>query len=203
MFWKKGDFVIWKGSGGEWLRVSGLWHLEWLGQDVGKTSQVALVIKNPPATTGVIRDVGSISGLGSSPGVGDGYPLQYSCLENPMDRGGWWATVYRVAKSQIWLRWLHAWEGCRQLGGWARTGPLGRKELKGPAGDRGHVRRHTLSLWKAVPCAQTVSGDRVFKAWIWCFSGLDLMLTSWVFFPLILNLICKITELHYCNSQGS
>ena len=47
-----------------------------------------------------LRDPGSISGLARSPGEGNGYPLQYSGLENPMDRGAWWATVYGVAKSQ-------------------------------------------------------------------------------------------------------
>ena len=45
-------------------------------------------------------DLGSISGLGRSPGEGNDNPLQYSCLENPMDRGTWWATVHGVAKSQ-------------------------------------------------------------------------------------------------------
>ena len=47
-----------------------------------------------------IRDVSLISGLGRSPGGGNGNPLQYSCLENPMDRGSWWATAHGVAKSQ-------------------------------------------------------------------------------------------------------
>ena len=50
-------------------------------------SQVALVVKNPSANAGDIRDVGSIPVLGRSPGEGNGNPLQYSCLENPMDRG--------------------------------------------------------------------------------------------------------------------
>ena len=48
-------------------------------------------------------DLGSIPGLGRFPGEGTGNPLQYSCLENPMDRGAWWATVHRVAKSQTRL----------------------------------------------------------------------------------------------------
>ena len=64
-----------------------------------QASQVALVVKNPPANAGDIRDVGSIPGSGRSPGGGHGDPLQYSCLENPMDRGAWWATVYGMAKS--------------------------------------------------------------------------------------------------------
>ena len=49
-------------------------------------------------------DLGSISGLGRSPGEGNSSPLQYSCLENPMDRGAWWATVHAVSKSQAQLR---------------------------------------------------------------------------------------------------
>ena len=46
-----------------------------------------------------VGDLGSIPGLRRSPGVGNGNPLQYSCLENPMDRGAWWATVHGIAKS--------------------------------------------------------------------------------------------------------
>ena len=56
-------------------------------------SQVAVVGKNSPANAGDIRDVGLIPGSGRSPGGGPGNPLQYSCLENPMDRGASWATV--------------------------------------------------------------------------------------------------------------
>ena len=62
-------------------------------------SQVLLVLKNSPANAGDIRDTGSIPGLGKSPEGGHGNPLQYSCLENPVDRGAWWATVHGVAKS--------------------------------------------------------------------------------------------------------
>ena len=61
--------------------------------------QVALVVKNPPANVGAIRDVDSIPGLGRSLGEENGNPLQYSFLENPVDRGAWWATVHRVSKS--------------------------------------------------------------------------------------------------------
>ena len=57
------------------------------------------MVKNLPAKAGDVRDVGLIPGSGRSPGEGHGKPLQYSCLENPMDRGAWWATVHRVAKS--------------------------------------------------------------------------------------------------------
>ena len=63
-------------------------------------SQVALVVKNPPAKAGDIRDAGLIPGLDRSPGGGHGNPFQYSCLENPMDRGAWWVTVCGVAESQ-------------------------------------------------------------------------------------------------------
>ena len=58
-----------------------------------------LVVKNPPLD---IRDAGSISGSGRSPGGEHSNPLQYCCLENPMDRGAWWATVHSIAKS--WKR---------------------------------------------------------------------------------------------------
>ena len=58
-----------------------------------------LVVKNLPANTGDIRDAASVPGLGRFPGEGLGNPLQYSCLENSMDRGAWWATVHGVAKS--------------------------------------------------------------------------------------------------------
>ena len=57
------------------------------------------MIKNLPANAGDARDVGSIPGLGRSSGEGNGNPLQYSCLGNPMDKGAWWARVHRVAKS--------------------------------------------------------------------------------------------------------
>ena len=62
-------------------------------------TQVALVIKNLSTNAGDIRDLDSIFGLGRSPGDGNGSPLQYSCLENPMDREAWWATVHGVTKS--------------------------------------------------------------------------------------------------------
>ena len=61
------------------------------------------VVKNPPASAGAAGDVGSIPGLGSSPGGGNGNPLQHSCLGNPMDRGFWWATVHGVTKNRTQL----------------------------------------------------------------------------------------------------
>ena len=64
-----------------------------------RASQVALVVKNPPAKAGDSGHMGSIPVSGRSSGGGHGNPLQYSCLENPVDRGVWWATVHRVAKS--------------------------------------------------------------------------------------------------------
>ena len=69
---------------------------------------VALVVKNPPANAGDLRDTGSIPGLGWFPGEGHGNPLQHSCLENSMDRGAWRATVLGVARSQTRLsNWAH------------------------------------------------------------------------------------------------
>ena len=60
----------------------------------------ASVVKNPPASAG---DTGSIPGSGRSPGEGNGNPLHCSCLENPVDRGAWWASVYGLQKSRTWL----------------------------------------------------------------------------------------------------
>ena len=64
-------------------------------------SQMMLVVKNRPANAGDVRCAGSIPGSGKSPGVGNSNPLQYSWLENPMDRGAWRATVHEVSKSWI------------------------------------------------------------------------------------------------------
>ena len=74
--------------------------------DPSQASQVALLVKNPSASAGDIRDTGSIPRSGGSPGGGHGNPLQSSCLENPMDRGAWWATVHRVVKSRTQLKLL-------------------------------------------------------------------------------------------------
>ena len=59
------------------------------------------MVKNPPANAGDTRDAGSIPGSERSPGARYGNPLQYSSLENPMDRAAWWAAVHRVMKSRI------------------------------------------------------------------------------------------------------
>ena len=67
-------------------------------------SQVALMIKNPSTNSEDVRDRGLIPGLGRSPEGGHGNSLQYSCLEDPMDRGAWQATGYGVAKSQTQLK---------------------------------------------------------------------------------------------------
>ena len=64
------------------------------------------MVNNPPANEGDISEVGWILGSGRSPGGGHGNPLQYSCLENPLDRGAWQAMVHRIAKSWIQLKLL-------------------------------------------------------------------------------------------------
>ena len=64
------------------------------------------MVKNLPANAGNIRDAGLISGLGRSPGGGNGHPLHCSCLKNPVDRGTWQITVHWVAKNWTWLKWL-------------------------------------------------------------------------------------------------
>ena len=77
-----------------------------MGINIPGASQVALVVKNPPAKAGNVRRVGLIPVSGSSPGGGHSNPFQYSCLESPMVRGAWWATVYRVVKSRTRLKQL-------------------------------------------------------------------------------------------------
>ena len=72
-------------------------------QEIVRASQVVLVVKNPPANAGDARDVSSIPKSGRSLGEGNVNPLQYSCLENPMDKGAWWARVHGVVKSRTQL----------------------------------------------------------------------------------------------------
>ena len=82
-----------------------LWSLRglyFLKHDI-RSPQVAQCWKNLPANAGGARGVGSIPGLGRSPGKGNGNLLQDSCLENTMDRGTWWATVHGIAKNWAWL----------------------------------------------------------------------------------------------------
>ena len=84
--------VIWQGEN------------QYVGEEIGylKGPQVRwLSGKNPPVHAEKARDAGSIPGLGRSPGEGNGNSLQYSCLDNPMDRGAWQAVVHGVTKS--WL----------------------------------------------------------------------------------------------------
>ena len=73
---------------------------------VFRASQVALVVNNLPANAGDVRGTCFIPGSGRYQGGGHGNPLQYSCLENPMDRGAWQATVHRVTQSQTQLKQL-------------------------------------------------------------------------------------------------
>ena len=107
--------------------------------------QVALVVKNLLANAQDVRDADFIPGLGRFPGEGHGKPLQYSCLENPTDRGAWWATIHWVAKSQTGLKRLstQAWMG---LGGlWHSSSGL---------------------HWKVkTPCLPEVDSDRHLLAW--------------------------------------
>ena len=95
-----GQTVVWIGN---WETIC-LYHLPSRGP-----SLVALVVKNPATNAGDLRNAGLISGWRRYSGGGLGNPLQYSCLENPMDRGAWWATVHRVTESRTGLKRLSAY----------------------------------------------------------------------------------------------
>ena len=77
---------------------------------------MTLVVKNPPANAGDIRDSGSLPELERSPGPGPGNPLQRSCPENSTDRGAWWATVHGVAKSWTRLKGLSSSSSSNLMG---------------------------------------------------------------------------------------
>ena len=87
---------------------------------------VALVVENEPANAGDARDKGLIPGSGRSPGKGN--PFQYSCLENPMDGGAWWATVCRVTQSQ--MKWLSMHTHASIYAQWNTAQSLAKKEKK-------------------------------------------------------------------------
>ena len=97
-----------------WRLLAHSWESLWPSQAI---SQVALVDKNLSAKAGDLRDAGLLPRWERSPGGGHGNPLQYPCLENPKDRGAWWATVHGVAKTLTWLS-MH------------RCFPWGRRKLR-------------------------------------------------------------------------
>ena len=119
-----------------------------------RAAQVALWIKNLPANTGHPGDPSLIPGSGRSPGGGNGNPLQYPCLENPVDRGAWWAIVHGVTKSQDMTEWLStqhtssgsgSWLGPRVLApwGWGMGGGWGGSSVPPQAcGPREDTRTH-------------------------------------------------------------
>ena len=120
---------------------SALWGVEGRPRNLcsvltlSRASQLAPVIKSLTANAGDLRDMGSIPGSGKFTGGGHGNPLQYSCLENPMDRGAWWATVHWVTKSRTPLS--------------DQTGVLGQILLKGfscawPPSSRNPVKSRAL-----------------------------------------------------------
>ena len=82
-------------------------------------SQVVLVVQNLPANAGDIKDAGLIPGSGRSPGGGHGNTLQYSCLENLIDRGAWWAAVHRGVKSWTRPKWLSTHSHSSPLGNYS------------------------------------------------------------------------------------
>ena len=98
-FWKYSGELAWglRSRIRRWSEAAEYQRNDW-------ASQVELVVNNLPANAGDGGDMGSIPGSGRSLGEGHGNPLQYSCLENPIDRGAWRATVYRAAQNQTRLK---------------------------------------------------------------------------------------------------
>ena len=109
-------------------------------------SQVVRVVKNTPANVGEVRDSGLIPGLGRSPGGGHDNPLQYSCLDNPMDGGAWWATVHRDTKSQTRLKQLSS----KHTHGFYHTIKI--KDECGCKLELSNSDRTQLCLWDALLC---------------------------------------------------
>ena len=98
------------------------------------------VVKNLPAVQELQETPGSIHGLGRSSGGGHGKPLQYSCLEYPMDRGAWRATVHGVTKSWTWLKQLHTheqWTNLENVPDFLKRGPIPTMERNGKGGRDG------------------------------------------------------------------
>ena len=119
-------------------------------------SQEALVVKNPPANAGNTRDTGLIPGWGRSPGGGHGNPLQYSCLENPMDRGAWLATVHGVTKSQTRLKQLSTHTSVYQLKGESN------RQLKYTYKDKGFRQMNSPFHWEGLLSSQASGRHRCF-----------------------------------------
>ena len=96
------------------------------------TRRCGSAVKKSACNAGATGNTDSIPGSGRSPGEGHGNPLQYSCLENPMDRGAWWVTVHGVAKSWPWLKRLSTHVGThvgRRGGHWTKCSSTSKKEL--------------------------------------------------------------------------
>ena len=90
-------------GGAWWAAVYGVAQSWTLLKRLSSSSSRVLVVKNPSANAWEVKDMGLIPGWGRSSRGGHGNPLQYSCLEDPMDRGAWRATVHRITQSRTWL----------------------------------------------------------------------------------------------------
>ena len=129
----------------------------------GKKKKKKKKKKGPPANARDIKDMGLIPGLGRSPGGGQGNPLQYFCLENPMDRGAWWATVHEVTKRWIQLKRLSAY--CS--GGFPGSSLV--KNLPANAGDVGSIPalRRSLGEGNGNPLQYSCLGNHMDRGAWW------------------------------------
>ena len=133
--------------GARWsLWKKGCWYWFLKAPKTGAGFPCGSVVKNLPGNAGGTRDKGSVPGLGRSPGVGNGNPLHYFSLKNPMDRVAWWATVHSIAESDMTEATEHA---CR------RRGQLTGKNSRGSGWNTNTLLQGTLSdSLKSSPCMQ-------------------------------------------------
>ena len=139
-------------------------------------SQVVLVVKNPPANAGDIRDMGFIPGSGRTPGGGHVNPLQSSCLENSMDRGAWQTAVHGGAESQTRLKWPSTH---MHISSWSFPGG---SAVKNPP---------IYSNWQYVNSIIWIQTLLDTSSLIPCFLA-QLFLPEALFFPLVLSLVSGI-----------
>ena len=152
-----------------------------------RASQVALVVKNLPANVADVRDLGSIPGLGRSSGEGHGNPLQYSCLENPMERGTEWTAVHGVAESDTTEATWHAWMYVMVFLGWGSI-----NFIRFSKGSMSSILQSWCSLGQNFPSQCARMGSRCV---------LEPLISSTLRWPLASQVVFSCQELLSCHKN--